>query len=70
MAFVGVVLLLLAVIAIVVVVVLDVLTTVTNSCLRTDGELGLPFGDEPGTVDVVELVAAVGLEFEEPTEFT
>lgn len=69
MAFVGVVLLLLAVVAIVVVVVLHVLTTVTNSCLRTEGELGLPFGEEPGTVDVVELVVTVGLEVEEPTEF-
>lgn len=70
MAFVGAVLLLLAVVVTVVVVALDVFTTVTKSCLRTEGELGLPFVDVPGTVEADELVVVVGLEVKEPAEFT
>lgn len=70
MAFVGAVLLLLAVVVIVVVVALDVFTTVTKSCLLTEGELGLPFVDETGTAEAVELVVAVGLVVTELVEFT
>lgn len=70
MALVGAVLLLLAVVVTVVVVALDVFTTVTKSCLLTEGELGLPFADEPGTVEADELVVVVGLEVKEPAEFT
>lgn len=69
MAFVDAVLLLLAVVE-TVVVVLDGFTTVTNSCLLTEGELGLPFAEETGTVDTTELVVAVEQEVKEPTEFT
>ena len=69
-AFVGAVLLLLAVVVTVVVVALDVFTTVTKSCLLTEGELGLPFVDVPGTVEADELVVVVGLEVKEPAEFT
>lgn len=70
MAFVGAVLLLLAVVVTVVVVALDVFTTVTKSCLLTEGELGLPFEVVPGTAEADELVAVVGLEVKEPAEFT
>lgn len=70
MAFVGAVLLLLAVVVTVVVVALDVFTTVTKSCLLTEGELGLPLEDVPGTAEADELVVVVGLEVKEPAEFT
>lgn len=43
-----------------VVVALEVLTTVTNSCLLTEGELRLPFVDETGT-EAAEFVVAVRL---------
>lgn len=51
---------LLAVVVTVVVVALGVLTTVTKSCLLTEGELRLPFVDETGT-EATEFVVAVGL---------
>lgn len=70
MAFVGAVLLLLAVVVTVVVVALDVFTTVTKSCLLTEGEPGLPFEVVPGTAEADELVVVVGLEVKEPAEFT
>lgn len=70
MAFVGAVLLLLAVVVTVVVVALDVFTTVTKSCLLTEGELGLPFEAVPGTAAADELVVVVGLEVKEPAGFT
>lgn len=70
MAFVGAVLLLLAVVVTVVVVALDVFTTVTKSCLLTEGELGLPFEVVPGAAEADELVVVVGLEVKEPAEFT
>ena len=70
MAFVGAVLWLLAVVVTVVVVALDVFTTVTKSCLLTEGELGLPLVDVPGPVEADELVVVVGLEVKEPAEFT
>lgn len=70
MAFVGAVLLLLAVVVTVVAVALDVFTTVTKSCLLTEGELGLPFEDVPGTAEADELAVVVGLEVKEPAEFT
>lgn len=52
---------LLAVVVTVVVVALGVLTTVTKSCLLTEGELRLPFVDETGTTEATEFVVAVGL---------
>lgn len=72
MAFVGAVLVLLAVVVTMVVVAFDVFTTVTKSCLLTEGELGLPFAEEPGTVEATELVlvVAVGLVVKELAEFT
>lgn len=70
MAFVGAVFVLLAVVVTVVVVAFDVFTTVTKSCLLTEGELGLPFAEEPGTVEATELVVAVGLVVKEFAEFT
>ena len=70
MAFVGAVLLLLAVVVTVVVVALDVFTTVTKSCLLTEGEFGLPFEVVPGTAEADELAVVVGLEVREPAEFT
>lgn len=62
---VGAVLVLLAVVVTVVVVALDVFTTVTNSCLLTEGELGLPLAEDPGTVEATEVVVAVGLVVKE-----
>lgn len=67
---VGAVLALLAVVVTVVVVALDVFTTVTNSCLLTEGELGLPLTEDPGTVEATEVVVAVGLVVKEPAAFT
>lgn len=67
---VGAVLVLLAVVITVVVVALEVFTTVTKSCLLTEGELGLPLAEGPGTVEATELVVAVGLVVKEVAEFT
>lgn len=68
---VGAVLVLLAVVVTVVVVALDVFTTVTNSCLLTEGELGLlPLAADPGTVEATEVVVAVGLVVIELAGFT
>lgn len=57
---VGVVMWLPAVVVTVVVVALEVLTTVTKSCLLTDGELRFPV-DETGTLGTAEFVIGVGL---------
>lgn len=69
-ALVGAVLLLLAVVVTVVVVALEVFTTVTKSCLLTEGELGLPFVEVLGPVDVDALVVTAAADVKEPAGFT